>query len=37
MAEKIELEVQTVVNEDSLEELCADDTIVENVDAEEDE
>lgn len=30
MAENIELEVQTVVNEDSLEELCADDTIVEN-------
>lgn len=37
MTENIELEVQTVVNEDSLEELCADDTIAENVNAEEDE
>jgi hypothetical protein len=37
MEENIELEVQTVVNEDSLEELCADDTIVENENAEEDE
>lgn len=32
-----ELEVQTTVNEDGLDVLCDEDTIVENVNAEEDE
>lgn len=32
-----ELEVQTTVNEDGLDVLCDEDTIVENVNAEEDQ
>ena len=32
-----EVEVQTVFNEDGLDVLCTEDTIVENIDAEEDE
>ena len=32
-----EVEVQTIVNKDGLDVLCTEDTIVENIDAEEDE
>ena len=32
-----EVEVQTIVNKDGLDVLCKEDTIVENIDAEEDE
>ena len=32
-----ELEVQTTFNEDSLDILCSDDTVIENVDLEEEE
>ena len=32
-----EVEVQTIFNKDGLDVLCTEDTIVENIDAEEDE
>ena len=32
-----EVEVQTIFNRDGLDVLCTEDTIVENIDAEEDE
>lgn len=32
-----EVEVQTIFNKDGLDVLCTEDTIIENIDAEEDE
>ena len=38
VAENVEeVEVQTIFNKDGLDVLCTEDTIVENIDAEEDE